>query len=44
MTRVYTDLATFDIAPDGVYVRDLHGVSFDQLAQQLAVPLHTSGR
>ncbi|GAA4718661.1 hypothetical protein GCM10023263_70400 [Phytohabitans rumicis] len=44
VTRVYTDLATFDIAPDGVYVRDLHGVSFDQLAQQLAVPLHTSGR
>jgi 3-oxoadipate CoA-transferase, beta subunit len=37
--RVYTDVATFDIGPDGVGVRETFGVSFDELAERLGVPL-----
>ncbi len=37
--RVYTDLATFEITPDGVVVRETFGTSYDELAKRLAVPL-----
>ena len=37
--RVYTDLATFDLTPDGVVVRETFGISYDELAERLDVPL-----
>jgi 3-oxoadipate CoA-transferase beta subunit len=37
--RVYTDLATFVITPDGAEVRALHGTSFADLQKLLDVPL-----
>jgi 3-oxoadipate CoA-transferase beta subunit len=37
--RVYTDLATFDITPDGVVVRDTFGIGYEELTERLAVPL-----
>jgi 3-oxoadipate CoA-transferase beta subunit len=37
--RVYTDVATFDLGPDGVVVRETHGLSYDELAGRLDVPL-----
>jgi 3-oxoadipate CoA-transferase, beta subunit len=37
--RVYTDIATFVIGPDGVRVTETFGVSFDELAERLEVPL-----
>ncbi len=37
--RVYTDLAVFDITPDGVLVRETYGTSYDELAERLDVPL-----
>jgi 3-oxoadipate CoA-transferase beta subunit len=37
--RVYTDLAVFDIRPDGVQVRETFGISFDALAERLGVRL-----
>lgn len=37
--RVYTDVATFDVGPDGVTVRETHGVTHEELAERLAVPL-----
>ncbi|MEI5673183.1 MULTISPECIES: 3-oxoacid CoA-transferase subunit B [unclassified Nocardioides] len=37
--RVYTDVATFDLGPDGVVVRETHGLSYDELADRLDVPL-----
>jgi 3-oxoadipate CoA-transferase, beta subunit len=37
--RVYTDVATFDLGPDGVVVRETHGMSYDELADRLEVPL-----
>jgi 3-oxoadipate CoA-transferase beta subunit len=37
--RVYTDLATFIITPDGAEVRALHGTSFADLQKLLDVPL-----
>ena len=36
---VYTDHAVFLIEPDGVVVRDLFGVSFDDLQELVEVPL-----
>ena len=39
VTRVYTDLATFLITADGVVVRDLHGIEFNDLTALLDVPL-----
>jgi 3-oxoadipate CoA-transferase beta subunit len=39
VTRVYTDLATFLITPDGVVVRDLHGIEFTDLTALLDIPL-----
>lgn len=37
--RVYTDLATFEIADDSVRVLRTHGPSFDELADLLGLPL-----
>lgn len=37
--RVYTDVATFDLGPDGVVVRETFGTSYDELADRLDVPL-----
>jgi len=37
--RVYTDLATFEIADGEVRVLALHGITFDELVGLLAVPL-----
>ncbi|WP_244930862.1 3-oxoacid CoA-transferase subunit B [Nocardioides sp. W7] len=37
--RVYTDVATFDLGPDGVVVRETHGMSYDELAERLDVSL-----
>jgi 3-oxoadipate CoA-transferase beta subunit len=39
VTRVYTDVATFHITADGVRVTELHGITFDDLAARLDVPL-----
>ncbi|GGN90467.1 3-oxoadipate CoA-transferase subunit B [Actinoplanes lobatus] len=39
VTRVYTDVATFLITPDGVQVRDTHGITVDDLTARLDVPL-----
>lgn len=37
--RLYTDLATFEFAPEGVRVLDLHGVTFAELSALVDVPL-----
>ena len=42
VSRIYTDLAVFDITADGVTVRDTYGVSRDELAARLEVPLLTA--
>lgn len=39
VSRVYTDLAVFEIEPDGIVVRHLFGVSFADLINLLDVPL-----
>ncbi|MGE2712862.1 3-oxoacid CoA-transferase subunit B [Mycolicibacterium litorale] len=39
VSRVYTDLAVFDISADGVAVRDTYGISRGTLAERLDVPL-----
>jgi 3-oxoadipate CoA-transferase, beta subunit len=39
VTRVYTDLAVFGIRSGGVGVRDLFGISFEQLTELLDLPL-----
>ncbi|MGH8861128.1 MAG: 3-oxoacid CoA-transferase subunit B [Jatrophihabitantaceae bacterium] len=39
VTRVYTDLAVFDIAPGGVSVLDTYGIDHDELAERLDVAL-----
>lgn len=39
VNRVYTDLATFVFTADGVMVTATHGISFDDLADLLDVPL-----
>ncbi|MEV6350572.1 3-oxoacid CoA-transferase subunit B [Actinoplanes sp. NPDC051851] len=35
VNRVYTDLATFLITPDGVLVRETFGITFDELSDRL---------
>jgi len=37
--RVYTDHATFLITPEGVLVRETFGLSFEELAERVPVPL-----
>ncbi|BCY08223.1 3-oxoacid CoA-transferase subunit B [Actinoplanes sp. L3-i22] len=39
VNRVYTDLATFVITPEGVRVRETFGISFDELSARLPIPL-----
>ena len=40
VTRIYTDLATIDVTPDGLVARDLvDGLSFDELQRLTGVPL-----
>ena len=39
VSRVYTDLAVFEIEPGGIVVRDLFGVGFAELTSLLDVPL-----
>jgi 3-oxoadipate CoA-transferase beta subunit len=42
VSRVYTDLAVFDITADGVTVRDTYGISREELAARLEVSLFTA--
>lgn len=42
--RVYTDLATLEITPEGVRVLATHGTTYDELAALLDVPLLDSSR
>lgn len=37
--RVYTEVATFEIAPDGVRVLAMYGMTYDELVELLEVPL-----
>ncbi|WP_039804758.1 3-oxoacid CoA-transferase subunit B [Nocardia araoensis] len=39
VSRVYTDLAVFDIQPDAVVVRDTFGIALPELAGRLDMPL-----
>ncbi|MBG0568558.1 3-oxoacid CoA-transferase subunit B [Actinoplanes aureus] len=39
VTRVYTELATFHLGPSGVQVAQTFGITFDELASRLDVPL-----
>ena len=39
VTRVYTDLATFDVGDDGVTVRDLHGTTLAELRDVVGIEL-----
>jgi 3-oxoadipate CoA-transferase beta subunit len=39
VSRVYTDVATFRLGPDGVRVVDMFGIGFDELAARLDVEL-----
>ncbi|MFJ9348282.1 3-oxoacid CoA-transferase subunit B [Streptomyces sp. NPDC101237] len=39
--RVYTDLAVFDITPEGVRVRQTFGIGVPELADRLGLPLET---
>ncbi|MEU4420189.1 3-oxoacid CoA-transferase subunit B [Actinoplanes sp. NPDC024001] len=39
VTRVYTELATFQLTDSGVQVSRTYGISFDELASRLDVPL-----
>ena len=39
VNRVYTDLATFEITPEGVRVLAAHGTTYDELVDLLDVPL-----
>ncbi len=39
VSRVYTDVATFEVGPGGAVVLDTFGISYDDLAARLDVPL-----
>lgn len=41
--RVYTDLAVFDITPQGVRVAQTFGITLDELSARIDVPLTASG-
>jgi len=43
VTRVYTDVAVFLISPEGVLVRETHGMTFEQLQAIVPVPLSRAG-
>lgn len=42
VSRVYTDHAVFDIEPEGVVVRETFGITLDELADRLDVPVRGS--
>jgi 3-oxoadipate CoA-transferase, beta subunit len=42
VSRVYTDVATFLIEPDGVRVRETYGITFPDLAARLELPVARS--
>jgi 3-oxoadipate CoA-transferase beta subunit len=44
VSRVYTDVATLLITPTGVQVLQTFGLTFDELASRLSVPVSDSGR
>jgi 3-oxoadipate CoA-transferase beta subunit len=44
VNRVYTDLAVFDLGPDGATVTETFGISYDELAARLDVPLRLISR
>ncbi|MFE2943001.1 3-oxoacid CoA-transferase subunit B [Streptomyces sp. NPDC059255] len=37
--RVYTDVATFAVGPDGAVVLDTFGITFDELTDRVGIPL-----
>jgi 3-oxoadipate CoA-transferase, beta subunit len=39
VSRVYTDVAVFDVGPGGVVVRDVFGITADELVARLDVPV-----
>ncbi len=39
VARVYTDLATFELGPDGAVVLETFGIAHDELAARLDVPI-----
>jgi 3-oxoadipate CoA-transferase, beta subunit len=39
VSRVYTDLAVFDVGPDGAVVRETFGIGVDELRERLGIPL-----
>lgn len=39
VSRVYTELAVFDVGPGGAVVRDTYGITVDELRERLDVPL-----
>jgi 3-oxoadipate CoA-transferase beta subunit len=39
VSRVYTDIAVFEIGPEGAAVRETFGVSIDDLRKRIGVPL-----
>ncbi|MET0931883.1 MAG: 3-oxoacid CoA-transferase subunit B [Aeromicrobium sp.] len=43
VSRVYTDVALFEVGASGVMVRETWGMSFDDLASRLDVHLHRAG-
>ena len=43
VTRVYTDVAVFDVGPQGAVVRETFGVDVDELRARLDVPLTVLG-
>ena len=43
VTRVYTDVAVFDVGPRGAVVRETFGVDVDELRARLDVPLTVLG-
>ncbi len=39
VSRVYTDVAVFDVGPEGAVVRETFGIEIDELRERLDVPL-----
>ena len=40
VNRLYTDYAVFDLGPEGATVRETFGISYEDLALRVSVPLH----
>ena len=40
VSRVYTEVAAFDLRPDGVHVLETYGVTLEELRSRLAIELH----